>query len=62
MILTDILEENNLKRPSPDKVFWEVKKDGAFVLVPASNSIGIVLQHSLLEKPSLQELEEMLCI
>jgi len=56
---SDILADKELKRPTPDKVFREVKQDGVFVLVPASNSIGIVLQHSLKKEPSLNELEEM---
>jgi hypothetical protein len=56
-ILCDTLVDKNLKRPTPDKVFREVERDGVFVLIPASNAIGIVLQHGLSKKPSLTELE-----
>lgn len=56
---SDILADKDLKRPTPDKVFRELEQDGIFVLVPASNAIGIVLQHSLTKKPSLNELEAM---
>jgi hypothetical protein len=59
-ILRDTLVDKNLKRPSPDKVFREVERDGVFVLIPASNAIGIVLQHGLSKKPSLNELEKLL--
>jgi hypothetical protein len=58
-ILSDTLTVKKLQRPTPDKVFREVEQDGIPVLIPASNSIGIVLQHSLKKKPSLNELEEM---
>jgi hypothetical protein len=34
------LVSNKLPRPTPNKVFREVKRDG---LIPASNAIGIVL-------------------
>jgi hypothetical protein len=53
------LVANHLKRPTPDKVFREVKQDGEPVLIPASNAIGIVLRHSLIKEPSLEELEEL---
>jgi hypothetical protein len=58
-IRCDTLVDKNLKRPTPDKVFREVERDGVFVLIPASNAIGIVLQHGLSKKPSLTELEEI---
>jgi hypothetical protein len=58
-ILCDTLVDKNLKRPTPDKVFREVERDGVFVLIPASNAIGIVLQHGLSKKPALTELEEI---
>ena len=54
------LVTNKLQRPTPDKVFREVERNGVFVLIPASNAIGIVLQHGLSKKPSLTELEELL--
>jgi hypothetical protein len=54
------LVTNLLQRPTPDKVFREVERDGVFVLIPASNAIGIVLQHGLSKKPSLNELEKLL--
>jgi hypothetical protein len=60
LIPSHTLVDKNLKRPTPDKVFREVEQDGVFVLVPASNAIGIVLQHGLSKKPSLTELEELL--
>jgi hypothetical protein len=58
-ILSDTLTYK-LQRPTPDKVFREVERDGMFVLIPASNAIGIVLQHGLSKKPSLTELEKLL--
>ena len=54
------LVTNKLQRPTPDKVFREVERDGVSVLTPASNAIGIVLQHSLSKKPTLDKLEELL--
>ncbi len=59
-ILCDTLVDKNLKRPTPDKVFREVKEDGVFVLIPASNAIGIVLRNNITEEPSLTELEKLL--
>ena len=59
-ILCDTLVDKNLKRPTPDKVFREVERDGIFVLIPASNAIGIVLPHGLSKEPSLDELELLL--
>ena len=56
---SDILADKDLKRPTPDKVFREVERDGIPVLIPASNAIGIVIRHSLTKKPSLDELEEL---
>jgi hypothetical protein len=56
-ILCDTLVDKNLKRPTPDKVFREVKQGRVFVLIPASNAIGIVLRHNVTEEPSLTELE-----
>jgi hypothetical protein len=54
------LVTNQLQRPTHDKVFREVKREGISVLVPASRAIGIVLQHGLSKEPSLNELEELL--
>jgi hypothetical protein len=59
-IQSTTLTDKKLERPTPDKVFREVERDGVFVLIPASNAIGIVLQHGLSKKPSLTELEELL--
>ena len=59
-ILGMTLTDKKLDRPSPDKVFREVKRDGVFVLIPASNAIGIVLRHGLSEEPSLNDLEKLL--
>ena len=59
-ILYDALVDENLKRPTPDKVFREVERKGVAVLIPASNAIGIVLRHNITEEPSLTELEELL--
>ncbi len=59
-ILYDTLVDKNLKRPTPDKVFREVERNSVPVLIPASNAIGIVLQHSLSKKPTLDELEKLL--
>jgi hypothetical protein len=55
-----ILVTNHLQRPTPDKVFREVKLGRVFVLIPASNAIGIVLRHKITEEPSLNELEKLL--
>jgi hypothetical protein len=55
------LVTNKLQRPTPDKIFREVKQGRVSVLIPASNAIGIVLRHNLTEEPSLDELEKLLC-
>jgi hypothetical protein len=54
------LLNSNLKRPTPDKVFRKVERNGQFVLIPASNAIGIVLRHRLTEEPTFDELEKLL--
>jgi hypothetical protein len=54
------LVATQLKRPTPDKVFCEVEQDSDFVLIPASNAIGIVLKHGLTKEPSLDELEALI--
>ena len=54
------LVTNKIQRPSPDKVFRQVEQDGVLVLIPASNAIGIVLQHSIIKKPYLPELEGLI--
>jgi hypothetical protein len=59
-ILSDTIDLNNLKRSTPDKVFREVKQDSSSVLIPATNAIGIVLQHGLTSEPSLDQLEKLL--
>jgi hypothetical protein len=53
------LTDKDLTRPTPDKVFHKIERNGIFTLVPASNAIGIVLRHNLLQKPTLQKLEEL---
>ena len=58
-IRCDTLTAKKLDRPTPDKVFREVKQGRVDVLIPASNAIGIVLKHSLTEKPTLNEIEEL---
>jgi hypothetical protein len=58
-ISRQLVKEKNLTRPSPDKVLREVEQDDDFVLIPASNAIGIVLRHQLTKKPTLNELEEL---
>jgi hypothetical protein len=60
VIPSHLVKAKKLKRPTPDKVFREVKQSGVFVLIPASNAIGIVLRHNLTEEPSLTELEKLL--
>lgn len=57
-IFSDTIAENNLKRPSVDIVFREEERDSSSVLVPASNAIGIVLQHGLAKSPCIDELEQ----
>lgn len=42
---------NQVKIPTYDKIFREVKQDGVFALSPSSNAIGIVLRISLTKKP-----------
>ena len=59
-IQSTTLTDKKLERPTPDKVFRKAERDGISVLIPASNAIGIVLQHSLSKKPTLDELEELL--
>jgi hypothetical protein len=53
------LVSQKLKRPTPDKVLREVKKDGKWVLIPATNAIGLVLRHQLTEKPTMEKLVEL---
>jgi hypothetical protein len=53
------LTAKKLIRSTPDKVFHEVERNGIAILTPASNAIGIVLRHNLLQKPSLEKLEEL---
>ena len=60
IICSHLLKDKKLKRPTPDKIFREVEQDGAPVLIPASNAIGIVLQHHLTKQPTLNELEGLL--
>ena len=59
LIPNHLVKSKKLKRPTPDKVFREVKQKGTFVLIPASNAIGIVLQNNLTMEPSLDELEQL---
>jgi hypothetical protein len=59
LIPTSDLVSKNLMRPTPDKIFREVKKDRVPVLIPASNAIGIVLRYNLTKEPSLDELENI---
>jgi hypothetical protein len=59
-IQSTTLTDKKLERPTPDKVFRKAERDGISVLIPASNAVGIVLQHSLSKKPTLYELEELL--
>ena len=59
-IVVDTMLQMNLQRPSPDRIFLEANRDGMPVLIPASNAIGIVLNHSLSAEPSLNQLEQLL--
>ena len=59
-IQSTTLTDKKLERPTPNKVFCKVERDGISVLIPASNAIGIVLQHSLSKKTTLDELEKLL--
>jgi len=54
------LTDKDLARPTPDKVFHEIESNGIATLVPASNAIGIVLHHNLLQKPTPETLEKIL--
>ncbi len=62
IISSHLLKDKKVKRPTPDEIFREVEQDGVFVLIPASNAIGIVLKYSLTKEPTLNELEELLKI
>ncbi len=53
------LVTNNLQFVTP-KVFCEVERYGKPILVPCSNAVEIVLQLSITERPSLDELERLL--
>ena len=55
-----LLTQSKVHRPTPDKVFREVKEGRSFVLIPASDAIGIVLRNNLTEEPTLDELEKLL--
>ena len=54
IICSHLLKDKKLKRLTPDKVFREVEQDGVPVLIPASNTIGIVLKHSLTKKTHIE--------
>lgn len=54
-----LLKEKGLIRPTPDHIFRKASKNGKWALIPASNAIGIVLRHNLCERPTLQQLEEL---
>jgi len=58
-IVSELLTDKDLTRPTPDKVFHEIIKDKIFMLVPASNAIGIVLHHNLSTEPTLETLEKL---
>ena len=58
-IISETLDVKKLQRPTPDKVFRKVKHGPVTVLIPASNAIGIVLQHNLTKEPDLSALEEL---
>jgi hypothetical protein len=59
-IVCELLTDKDLTRPTPDKVFHEVERNGIAILIPASNAIGIVLRNNLLQKPTLKKLEELI--
>ena len=58
-ISLQMLEAKKFVRPAPDKVFRKIKKDGVFLLVPASNALTIVLLNNLKKEPSLTKLIEL---
>ena len=58
-IISEQLTAKKLIRSTPDKVFHEIIKDKVFMLVPASNAIGIVLHHDLSKEPTLETLEKL---
>jgi hypothetical protein len=43
------LEENEIMRPSPDKVSRETRRKNKVVVVPADNATAFVLKHKLRE-------------
>ena len=55
----DILDKN-LKWIYPDRVLRQVKKNGMYVLVPASNALDIVIRHRLWRAPSIEELKQLI--
>ena len=58
-IVREHLTVNKLIRPTPDKVFHEVKRHGIATLVPTSNAIGIVLRYNLTKEPTLETVEKI---
>jgi hypothetical protein len=58
-IIAHQLTLKKLIRPTPDKVFHDVNRNGKRTLVPASSAIGIVLRHNLTETPTFGALERM---
>jgi len=55
-ILKHDLNEKNLKRPSPDKIFRDViQNDGNFILVPSTPALALVLYNKLGAVPSVEQ-------
>lgn len=54
-----VLRDQQVKRPSPDKVLRTVLRGGNVVLIPADASMAFVLQNQLRQTPSLNELKRL---
>ena len=55
-IIRNMLSGKGYSEPDPNLIFDEGMQDCASALIPASNAIGIVLQHDLKKRPTLHEL------
>eukprot|EP01035_Chromulina_nebulosa_P022069 gene22069-28567_t len=58
-IIRKSLIDKGLIRPTPDKVFHEMKINGVSTLVPCSNAIGIVLRNDLTKEPTMEDLKKI---
>lgn len=59
-ISTQWLTEKNLIRPSPNKIFRRTEQEMKSVLIPSSKAVGIVLEHKLRDRITLDELVRLI--